>query len=913
MFDGLFDLPEISHRWMNNDIKRFRARFRCDDPFAIASSLSEATMTGSADEFKTFPTGTVHNDSIIEIEGAAIDPMLIEGDKAAIVHFDYNDNLSDVTLSEIAGNFASAFGYRTRKSLTSRQSKAIQIVNKDNLFYDRGTQINGFNYTNFNPNQGTVICWVKPYWDGDDGIQHYIFSTLSDSNNRIAFYKGSDNRVYGTAEFNNINRIESFPVTSTEMPAGTWQMLVIRWDINNTIDSSSNFMQIDLMGEGESGHTGALGVVQAQDDFLAMGQLYSTTPDGSDSIIDGLIYTEILERALTDAELTALYNSGAGVEPFVTPDTKLLSAGELSGGLPVLVQYPWVDNKFADGDQENDPAAKWSHTGAGGSGANTEVENEFGTVKYDLQCARCFWDGAASGEYVFLSTTVLVDNQDYYYRLWINTPDLDAAGELHLDIVGNSTVLTRRLDTGTDDMGVSYAIDTWLYFEGTFEADGAVAHEFRLRKVGTNDAFVYVDQMDVQVNIADNAAFEGTYVAGLAPGWVTMGVGSPTFSEETTSQHTGSSAQKVQGDINSSGIKQNTSVVLNKWYTVSFWLKIETGAGSVFVQVDNNIPNIIILGSDNGNVMTKYSYTIKVTDANKPLQFRQSGSTATTFIVDDVQIIELDTVTANAASSTTPEVDSYSEEQFGQGLRIDGRDTLSWAVKGNKNEGSIEIWLKPQFAADWDAETSVQTIYLFRSSGSHYCLLRYDFISDIWIFRKNSAVARDATSAVQAFEKGTRIHIIGTWGSNGVNIYVDSVIGTPNANTDALASNPSTFYLGGIVTVVSIPDSIIDELYVYSRELSAQEALKQFNANRKTVNDNRVFEMTKVLNANDKLRIDSENERVEFLDSSLGTFTNAIASMNAGSRLPKMSKDKSVIYNKAANGGMNIKYRKRWL
>ena len=39
VFDGIFDLPEISHRWMSNDIKRFRARFRCDEPFAVASAF----------------------------------------------------------------------------------------------------------------------------------------------------------------------------------------------------------------------------------------------------------------------------------------------------------------------------------------------------------------------------------------------------------------------------------------------------------------------------------------------------------------------------------------------------------------------------------------------------------------------------------------------------------------------------------------------------------------------------------------------------------------------------------------------------------------------------------------------------------------------------------------------------------
>ena len=72
--------------------------------------------------------------------------------------------------------------------------------------------------------------------------------------------------------------------------------------------------------------------------------------------------------------------------------------------------------------------------------------------------------------------------------------------------------------------------------------------------------------------------------------------------------------------------------------------------------------------------------------------------------------------------------------------------------------------------------------------------------------------------------------------------------------------------------------------------------------------------MTKVLSANDKLRIDSEFERVEFLDSSGGTFTNALASMNAGSRFPKMSKDKSVIYSGVALAGEGkVNFRQRFI
>ena len=53
VFDGVLELPEISHQWMNNTLKRVRARFRCDDPFAYSTTLSESTIPGLANKFTT--------------------------------------------------------------------------------------------------------------------------------------------------------------------------------------------------------------------------------------------------------------------------------------------------------------------------------------------------------------------------------------------------------------------------------------------------------------------------------------------------------------------------------------------------------------------------------------------------------------------------------------------------------------------------------------------------------------------------------------------------------------------------------------------------------------------------------------------------------------------------------------------
>ncbi|MCH7928403.1 MAG: phage tail family protein, partial [Candidatus Dadabacteria bacterium] len=149
IYNGTYVLSEISHQWFTNDLKKIEIEFRCDDPFAYATSLSESTMAGSADEFKVFDLGTAENEVIIELNGSVTNPVIVEGDKVGVAHFDYDDDLTDVEVNTVAGNFEEIFGFRTRKSLTSQQSKAIQIVSKDNLYYDRGANINGQNYVNF--------------------------------------------------------------------------------------------------------------------------------------------------------------------------------------------------------------------------------------------------------------------------------------------------------------------------------------------------------------------------------------------------------------------------------------------------------------------------------------------------------------------------------------------------------------------------------------------------------------------------------------------------------------------------------------------------------------------------------------------------------------------------------------------
>ena len=294
----------------------------------------------------------------------------------------------------------------------------------------------------------------------------------------------------------------------------------------------------------------------------------------------------------------------------------------------------------------------------------------------------------------------------------------------------------------------------------------------------------------------------------------------------------------------------------------------------------------------------------------KNLQFRTTGGTLS---LDNINLIELDIVTANAASQATPEIVYYSQEKFGQGLRIDGGDTLSWNLTGNKNEGSVIVWFKPMFGSDWADDTSEPMIFELFANVSNYLKAYYDFTGDSWIFRKRvGSVNREAIFA-STHNAGDRICMVCTWGSmNGVQIYINGVAGAAHSNTDALLNNPNALNFVGN-SEPNIPDAIYDEIYLLSRELSAAEALKYSNQSKPVKNNNAKISLTKTLSDGDKLLIDSEKETIEFADSTANTFTNAIASMDSGSFFPNMDSNKSVLFNKVANTGIKLNYNKKWL
>ena len=103
----------------------------------------------------------------------------------------------------------------------------------DALYFSRGNQISGDYYQNFDSTQGSIVFWVTPEWDGNDGKIHVLTrSGLTGSSGMI--YKYSDNTLrlaHGAL------LLVSLDISS--WTAGNTYFIVARWDKKNTLDGTN--------------------------------------------------------------------------------------------------------------------------------------------------------------------------------------------------------------------------------------------------------------------------------------------------------------------------------------------------------------------------------------------------------------------------------------------------------------------------------------------------------------------------------------------------------------------------------------------------------------------------------------------------------------------------------------------------
>ncbi len=238
------------------------------------------------------------------------------------------DSFTDATTQNSDRNLSMAVSDRnyfpyialTPSNLTGE--KGVLITREDDLQYSRGSKTQNNEsvvYENFDPHQGTLEFWVRPNWDGDDGVNHWIYSfnDYGDIPSIALLHNIYDDLIFYIAD-------DSGPLTlatydASGWTAGTWYHIVAVWDSNNTVNGS-NYIHLYESGTSRDGTTDQPSITDLK--------TYTTfhigeKGDGDDLQFNGTIAGRILNRPLTSTEVTALYNSGSGsTDTFtVTPDT----------------------------------------------------------------------------------------------------------------------------------------------------------------------------------------------------------------------------------------------------------------------------------------------------------------------------------------------------------------------------------------------------------------------------------------------------------------------------------------------------------------------------------------------------------------------------------------------------------------
>lgn len=259
---------------------------------------------GSSQPVTEFAPATLRNqDDFIAIPVYVVSGTLGSGATPAISYFDFD--AASVTFTPGMGQRAAPgpFDYAPIVQGDLDVSGGV-----DTITYARGTQIIGTFYNNWDASQGSISLWITPEWDGNDGLQHFLFAVSSTwaltkrTSDVIGFYSGATGWVDG-------------PSTAA-WTAGTTYHVVFSWDTKNSIDGT-NYVRISVNDSHAFGGTSGPTIVNNTPQYIgALGT------QSANAIIEGFtLYRRVLYDGTYGVdvgngdEIAAIYASGSGKDP----------------------------------------------------------------------------------------------------------------------------------------------------------------------------------------------------------------------------------------------------------------------------------------------------------------------------------------------------------------------------------------------------------------------------------------------------------------------------------------------------------------------------------------------------------------------------------------------------------------------
>lgn len=559
-------------------------------------------------------------------------------------------------------------------------------LSSDEVVAVRGNQISGYFYERVDPYQGSMVFWITPEWDGGDSKFHYIYS-----NRYVSLYKHENNRLYLFLSF---NPTISHYVSTAGWTAGTTYSVVIRWDTKNTLDGT-NYICISVNNSHDFGRVTGTAVDNSYAN-LFIGLNWGATSYAADSIIEGLT---VYRRPLWDGangidvgngdEVNLIYNGGSG------QDTCLVT-----GSWDVVFCLP---TDATAGALVTGTGEAWSHPHSSAALTDTFCETTYGTSGWgtegtpsagpaDITAAqRIFqwgyeWTCDAANEGI-TQTIACAAGADYVLRVIAHCT---SANDIRVRIWDetNGAQIGADFDFGASSSRTAPGVALFCFEAPTIARNGVGADciSISIKVMGVaNTQVVYVHQVELQANLLDNPSLEtGAGNPWIPDGWTNNGLDAGDTEAEAATVHSGvGSVEWNPGAILGEGQYETITTTIGKFLSFGGWTYGDgsdgfrvgaVAAARALLQYSLTAYN---LTTGTGASWAHFSSVLRALHANPRLQIEADAIGGDGF-TDDFYAVELDDV----ALTVTPASEANSAE--GNGIRVDGDDTLTLAIPANK-------------------------------------------------------------------------------------------------------------------------------------------------------------------------------------------------------------------------------------
>ena len=222
----------------------------------------------------------------------------------------------------------------------------------DTLLFLRGNQIGALFYEGLDADQGSLVVWLTPEWDGNDGKRHDFFNNQFGNPGRVSLRAQSNNLIFRVGATIGTDEVS---VDISTWVAGQTHLVVGRWDNDNALDGTNT---ISLSIDDVHAFSTQLFPPTAINNQNFIGSERSGLYPAN-AIIEGLT---IYRRSLFDGtfgidvgngdEINQIYNAGAGEDPtritgswdvvFCLPTSSM--TGALSTGTGEAWSHPHASN-----------------------------------------------------------------------------------------------------------------------------------------------------------------------------------------------------------------------------------------------------------------------------------------------------------------------------------------------------------------------------------------------------------------------------------------------------------------------------------------------------------------------------------------------------------------------------------------